>query len=60
MKSLKFKKKPEVKKIQDIEFIKPKKKSESPTKAKVSLKSRKIWEDILDDDESLGYRIKGM
>ena len=60
MKSVKSKKKFNNEKLDDSEFLKAKKKQESPTKAKVSIKSKKVWEDLEDDDNDIKYRIKGM
>jgi hypothetical protein len=60
MKSVKFKTKFNTGKVEDSEFIKAKKKAESPTKAKVSLKSKKVWEDIYEDVDLFKYRIKGL
>lgn len=58
MKSVKSKNKVVEKSRTNFESFQPKKKMEVDKKPKVSVKSRKFWDDI--DDDSPAYRIKGM
>lgn len=61
MKSVKSKNKFNNDKNFNVEFVKAKKKPESPTKSKISIKSKKVWDDLIEDeDDTSNYKIKGM